>query len=116
MDSTTALNRRREEIIDRLAQLGAMRKGSLTEQYVETTRKDGSRGRRGPYTLYTFKDKSRTVSKRLTKTSQIECYRRQIGAFRSFQELTGELVRVSQALADREAMGEQGEGKKNSRR
>ena len=41
---------------------------------------------------------------------------RQIDAFRSFQELTGELARVSQSLADREVMEDGGEGKKNSTR
>jgi hypothetical protein len=114
MYSTAKLNRRRKEILDQLAELGPLRKGSLTEQYVETTLKDGSKRRRGPYTVYTFKENNRTVSKRLTQSSQVQRYRSQIAAFRSFQELTRELAQVSQALADSEAM-EEG-GKKNSRR
>jgi len=116
MDSTGKLTRRREEIIAQLSQLGPMRKGSLNEQYVDAILKDGSKHKRGPYTLYTFKEKDRTVSKRLRSGAQVERYRRQIAAFRSFQDLTRELALIGQRLADVEVRDEQEESKKNSKR
>jgi hypothetical protein len=115
MDSLNRLEQRRQELVARIGALGAMRRGSLSEQYVEARVKDGSTRRRGPYTVYTYKQAGRTVSRRLTRSGQIAQYREQIAAFRSFQELTGELTAVSQQLADREVAGQEG-CKKNSSR
>jgi hypothetical protein len=115
MDPTTKLIQRKNELLAQLAALGSMRKGTLNEQYVQTTLKDGTPSRRGPYTVYTFKEHGQTISRRLSDREQIACYRQQIATFRRFQELTAELAQVGQQLADREAAGEEG-CKKNSRR
>jgi hypothetical protein len=115
MDTPTKLVGRKNELLAELAGLGPMRKGTLNEQYVPTIRKDGTPSRRGPYTLYTFKEHGRTLSRRLSRGGQIACYREQIATFRRFQELSAELVRVGQRLADLEAAGQE-DSKKNSRR
>ena len=115
MDSTTKLIQRKKELLTGLAALGPMRKGTLNEQYVQSTLKDGTPSRRGPYMVYTFKEHGQTLSRRLSDRAQIACYRQQIATFRRFQELTAELALVGQRLADLEAAGEDG-GKKNSRR
>lgn len=115
MDAFSRLERQRTELLAQLGALGPMRRGSLCEQFVEVTLKDGSTRRRGPYTLYTYKQAARTVSRRLTRSDRIDRYRQQIAAFRSFQELVGQLTAVGQQLADLEAAGQQGT-KKNSKR
>jgi len=115
MNPTAKLVHRKNELLAQLAALGPMRKGTLNDQYVQTILKDGSPSRRGPYTVYTFKEHGQTLSRRLSDREQIACYREQIATFRRFQELTAELARISQRLADLEAAGEQG-CKKNSRR
>jgi len=115
MDPTTKLIQRKNELLAELAALGPMRKGTLNEQYVQTTLKDGRRSRRGPYTVYTFKEHGQTISRRLSDRAQIAGYREQIATFRRFQELTAELAQVGQGLADRAAAGQEG-GKKNSKR
>ncbi len=115
MDNPSRLIQRKKNILDNLASLGPMRKGTLNEQYVQVILKDGSPRRRGPYTIYTFKEHGQTVSRRLSDSAQIALYREQIATFRRFQELTCELARLSQRLADQEAAGDQG-AKKNSRR
>jgi hypothetical protein len=115
MDTTTRLIQRKNELLAQLATLGPMRKGTLNDQYVQTILKDGSQSRRGPYTVYTFKQHGRTISRRLSDRDRIACYREQIATWRRFQELTAELARVGQRLADQEAAGEEG-SKKNSRR
>ena|SRR5208283_1703012 len=115
MDPTTKLVQRKNELLTQLAALGPMRKGTLIDQYVEATLKDGSPSRRGPYTVYSFKEHGQTVSRRLGNREQIACYRQQIARFRRFQELTAELGQVGQQLADLEAVGNEG-CKKNSRR
>jgi hypothetical protein len=115
MNPMTRLSQQKNEVLAQLAALGPMRKGSLTEQYVHVTLKDGSSTRRGPYTLYSYKEDGKTFSRRLTRPEERTLYAEQIAAFRRFQELTAELARIGQAVADLEASGEQG-CKKNSRR
>ena len=114
MNHPSRLTQRKDETLSHLAALGPMRKGSLTEQYVEVTLKDGSRSRRGPYTLYTCKDDGKTLSRRLKSEAEVALYREQIAAFRRFQELTGELARIGRTLADLEVEDPEG-SKKNSR-
>ena len=115
MNAAASLASRKDQLVAELAGLGPMRKGSLSEQMVQTVLKDGTPRQRGPYTVYTFKEQGRTVSQRLSDPERIALYRRQIGAFRRFQELTAQLARLSQHLADLEGAGEP-EGKKNSRK
>jgi len=84
-----------------IAALEQIRRGSVVEQFVETTRKDGTKSRRGPYVLYSYKEKGKTVSRRITDREQISVYREQIEAFRRFQELTAELLAIGERISDR---------------
>jgi len=115
MDEYQHLTWRRAQIVKQIGALGAMRMGSITEQHLPTRRSDGSMYRRGPYLTYTFKHGGKTRGKHLRDAQEGELYRRQIEAFRRYQDLCAQLVQVSQRLADLEAAGDQG-GKKNSRR
>jgi len=115
MDPTTKLIQRKNELLAQLAALGPMRKGTLNEQYVQTTLKDGSPRRRGPYTVYTFKEHGQTISRRLRDSAQITRYREQIEAHRRFRDMSAELLQIGQRLADLEVSNEEG-CKKNSRR
>ena len=112
MDSIAKLTKRRAEIVRQIAALPPMRRGTVSEQYLETVRKDGSRTKRGPYGVYTFKEKKKTVSRRLRDKVQAQLYREQIDAFRRFQGLVAELVEVGQALADRTVAEAQQEKKR----
>src|SRR5258708_33593037 len=77
------------------------RRGSITEQYVASVLRDGSKVRRSPYVLYSFKDKGgRTVSRRLKDPAQIAHYRSQIEAFHQFQACTAQLLGLGEALSD----------------
>ena len=81
MEPTAKLIQQKNELLAQLAALGPMRKGTLSEQYVKTTLKDGAPSRRGPYTVYTFKEHGQTASRRLSDHAQIACYREQIRHF-----------------------------------
>jgi ubiquitin len=91
-----------------------MRMGSVSEQLLPYKHPDGAIRRRGPYLTYTFKQGGKTRGKHLRNQEEAGLYRRQIEAFRRYQELSTELVQVSQTLADLEAAGDAG-SKKNSR-
>lgn len=100
MNTAEKLMERRNSILKEIVDIGPMRRGSMTPQFVEAVNKKGQKYRRGPYTLYSFKDKGKTVSKRITRDQDEKTYREQIEAFRQFQSLSSELVEVSQSLAD----------------
>ena len=108
------LRKRRKGILAELDRMEQIRRGSVVEQYVVATRKDGTKKRRGPYMLYSYKEKGKTVSRRLTEAVHIPVYRSQIDNFRRFQQLTTELLRIGEQISEL-VLGEQ-EVKKTSRR
>jgi hypothetical protein len=100
--TTAKLHARRRQLLSQIENLEQIRRGSITEQFVEATLKDGTKVRRGPYSLYSFKDKGgRTVSRRLSDPKEIAHYRSQIESFREFQQLTAELLSLGETLSDR---------------
>ena len=100
--TSAQLHIRRRQLLSQIGDLDQIRRGSITEQFVESVLKDGTKVRRGPYPLYSFKDKGgRTISRRLTDPAQIAHYRSQIVAFREFQQCTAELLALGEALCDR---------------
>ena len=100
MPSVQQIQQQRQQILEEMAQLEQVRRGSLTEQMVEAVGADGRRHRRGPYPLYTFKEGGRTISRRVTEPTQLPLYRQQIEQGRRFQELTTQLLHLGEALSD----------------
>jgi hypothetical protein len=94
------LRKQRNRLLDELRDLDEIRRGSIVEQYVVATRKDGGKRRRGPYVLYSYKEKGKTVSRRLTKETDIPLYRNQIENFRRFRHITAELLRIGEQISD----------------
>ena len=110
------VRKRRRELLEQLARIEQMRRGSLCSQLFEATRKDGTKVYRGPYPLYTYKEKGKTVSRRITNPEEIGRYREQIDAFRRFQTLACELVRVGERISDLVLSDEEELKKKRGRR
>jgi len=94
------INRQRQAIIEELKELKEVRRGSVTEQYIEGTRADGTTYRRGPYPIYTYKEKGRTVSRRIKSPELVKLYREQIDNGCAFHERVAELLRLGEALSD----------------
>jgi hypothetical protein len=114
--SLTQVRKRRKELLAELAAIEQMRRGSLYPQVFEATRKDGTKVHRGPYTLYTRKEKGKTVSRRISDPEQVGRYQEQIDAFRRFEALAGELVRIGERISDLVLSDEEELKKKRSRR
>ena len=103
----TQLRARRIEVIKELTALEEMRRGSVVEQYQETTDRLGRTILRGPYPLYSYKEKGRTISRRLKTDIEVQTYRRQIENFRRFEELNRELIQLGERICQcSEAPGE----------
>ena len=101
MQTVNQLHARRRQLLSQIEDLDQIRRGSITEQFIDAVLKDGTKVRRGPYTLYTFKNNNgRTVSRRLTDPTQIAHYRSQIEAFRQFQQCTAELLSLGETLSN----------------
>jgi hypothetical protein len=116
INSLRQVRQRRKELLTELAAIEQMRRGSLVPQVFEATREDGTTVRRGPYTLYTFKEKGKTVSRRISDPEQALRYREQIQAFRRFETLSNELVRIGEKISDLVLSDEAERKKKRSRR
>ena len=103
----TQLRARRIEVIKELTALEEMRRGSVVEQCQETTDRLGRTILRGPYPLYSYKEKGRTFSRRLKTDIEVQTYRRQIENFRRFEELNRELIQLGERICQcSEAPGE----------
>lgn len=100
MNKIDVLRTRRNEIFEELGQLEQMRRGSVVEQVYESVQKDGAVVRHGPYPLYSFKEKGKTVSRRIKDPKLKALYEEQIDAYHRFQELTAELIRIGEQIAD----------------
>jgi hypothetical protein len=96
------LQQRWESLADQIKSLGPMRSGSICPQTVYSMKKDGTRKPQGPYLIYTYKDKGKTVTRRLSDPHEAQTYRRQIANFRRFEQLTSELAQVGRQLAQQE--------------
>ncbi len=117
MDNSLTQNRkRRRTLLEELASLEQMRRGSLSAQIFEAVRKDGAKVRRGPYMLYTFKEKGKTLSRRVSRPDLVPRYQEQIAAFRRFEAISAELVRIGEKISDLVLADEEELKKKRSRR
>jgi hypothetical protein len=110
------LEGRREQILTEIRNIGAMRKGSVTEQFLKTKRK-GSEELvvNGPYYLYTRKEKGKSVGRRLSE-EQADRYRVEVEAFHRFQALCNEYAETTERLADLKHGCEDGRQEKKQRR
>ena len=112
MTEFESLQTRRAMLLRELANLGDMRRGSVVDQFVERVKADGSKGRTGPYALYSYKDKGKTVSRRITNPEQVRIYRKQIQTFRRFQTLVSEWTSMSERLCDLALLKPEGKKKR----
>jgi len=65
------VRKRPRELLEELAKIEQMRRGSRCSQLFEATRKDGTKVYRGPYPLYTYKEKGKTLSRRITNPEEL---------------------------------------------
>ena len=100
METLETLRERKKTLLNQIRTLKDMRQGSIVEQYFEAKNKDGSVIRQGPYLLYSFKTKGKTISRRLSSLAMAERYKEEIGEYRRFEELCAELVETSHKICD----------------
>ena len=113
MNELKSEQERRKEIMNQIKKIKDMRRGSVVEQYYEVKHKDGSLVRQGPYFLYSYKDKGKTISRRLSGPGEAQRYREEIEEFRRFEQLSSQLIELSHRICDLKTHAELGPGEKS---
>lgn len=113
MLSTQALEAQRANVLEQMRQIRSMRRGSITEQFLNTKRKGQETTTRcGPYYVLSRHVDGRTVSRRLKAGEELEQAQRDIEQHRLFVEL----CRQFEALTEQLGELERGEGPEKKRR
>ena len=108
MMSTHDMQARRRAVLEQLAAIRSLRKGTLSEQWVPVVR-DGKKTKtlRGPYFVWTCKVGDRTVSERI-KGKQAQQWAQQDAVnYQRFKELCVELEDLTHRLGVLDRQGEQ---------
>jgi hypothetical protein len=101
MKKIQKLEEKRGKIKKGLIEVGDMRRGSVTEQYLPVKHK----GKKepvlcGPYYVFSTKVGGKTVGQRLQIGSELEKVRREVGNFHRFQDLCKDLVEVNERICE----------------
>lgn len=99
MDHRDTLEAERKGIIQQMAAITRMRRGTVNEQFFEVRQKDGSVMQHGPYFLYSRTEKGKSFSKRIG-AEEVERYREETGNCRRFKELSHRYVLLCEELTE----------------
>ncbi len=106
MNTVEQIQKERTRIAQEMLNIPNARQGSITEQYFPVMRNGmPTEERRGPYWIFSTKQKGKTVSKRLTTSTNLQYARQEISnhkrlqeLFHRFEELTERLGTIAQQL------------------
>ena len=102
MKLTASIELKRRGVVDQMLRLGAMRRGTLNEQYLSVARKGAAPpASHGPYYVLSRKESGKTVSRRI-RAQEVERVRGEIACHRRFMELCREFVELSEQLGEAE--------------
>jgi hypothetical protein len=120
-----ALEAQRDGILREIAQLGDMRKGSITEALRRCGKSGCACHRRdhpghGPYYAYTVKVASKTRTVQLRAGARLDKFQREVDTYKKFRALSDKLIEVNDAICaarpEPEEASARSEGKKTSSR
>ena len=97
------LESRRSRILLEIAQLGDFRRGSVHAAFRRCGKPNCACARddhpgHGPQVRLSYKLRGKTVQKTLSDPAQVHKAEREVAAFRSFQQLSAELVEVNERI------------------
>ena len=94
------LELRRQAILKKMGELRTMRRGTVSEQFLNVPHKGQAQPvRRGPYYLWQYWEQGVPKRQRLHAGAQVESVRKEVAAYKEFERLCKEYVSVAEALA-----------------
>ncbi len=103
--SVQALQAKRERILERMAAITRLRRGSVTEQYYTKRNKDGLESLQGPYYVWSHCRDGKRRTDRI-RADQIIRVRKQIANYKELKRLFEELLDVTEQLTRKEPQAE----------
>jgi hypothetical protein len=101
MSKLPKLSKQRQEILGHIGSIEEMRRGSVTRQFFRVKRSGPAEPvLTGPYPLYTYKRKGKTVGRRLRDPEEVLRLENQVENYHVFRKLCSELVDVSEQICD----------------
>lgn len=101
MSQLPKLRLKRQEILGHIASLEEMRRGSVTRQFFKTKRRLlNAPVLIGPYALYTYKKRGKTVGRRLRDPEEVRRLEERVENYHVFRRLCCELVDVSERICE----------------
>jgi hypothetical protein len=104
-DVLTDLEAQRDDVLRQVAQLGDMRKGSMTEAFRRCGRPgcacSGTDHRgHGPYYAFTTKVAGKTKTVQMRAGSRLDKFQREVDTYRQFRALSERLIDVNEAICN----------------
>jgi len=105
-DPLAALVTKRDAILREMAQMGDMRRGSITEVFrpcgkANCACSQADHPGHGPYYAFTTKVAGKTKTVQLRAGSRLTKFQREVDAYRRFRSLTEQLLEVNEAICDK---------------
>lgn len=101
MSILSKLRQARQKILDHIALIEEMRRGTVTRQFLKVKLKGKSEPALvGPYALFTYKKKGRTVGRRLHDLEEIRRLEHQVENYHTFQHLCRRMVEIGEAICE----------------
>jgi hypothetical protein len=107
------LEGRRAAVLKQIEHIGDMRRGSIAERYRQCGKhpcccEQADHPGHGPYYSLTVKADGTTVTRHVAAGVELAKVEREIAAFRRFQELVPELVKVNEEICEARPVDESG--------
>jgi hypothetical protein len=100
MDKLATLERQRQRLLSKIAEIDSMRKGSLCEQYINVKHKDGQTVKKGPYKILTTTGKNgKTKTKSIAK-KDIPFFENEVSRHKEYRKLTEEYSLICEQISD----------------
>ncbi len=103
--SFAALEAEREVVLKQIAQIGDMRRGSITETFRTCGKNNCACSQadhpgHGPYYAFTTKVAGKTKTVQLRAGSRLAKFEREVDAYRRFKALSERLLKLNEAICD----------------
>jgi len=97
------LEQQRQSILRKMGRIRTMRRGTVSEQFLKVPHKGQAEPvRRGPYYLWQYWEHGRPMRRRLRSGPEVATARKEVAAYKEFEQLCEHYVDVAEALAEAE--------------